>query len=48
VLCSEIHRLIYSIQNKEQLPEQWKESIIVLFMKRMIKVTSNYGWISLV
>jgi hypothetical protein len=28
-LCSEIHRLIRSIWNKEELPQQWKESIIV-------------------
>jgi len=26
---SEIHKLIYSIWNKEELPEKWKESIIV-------------------
>jgi hypothetical protein len=24
-ICSEIHRLINSICNKEELPEQWKE-----------------------
>jgi hypothetical protein len=29
ILCSEVHRLIYSIWNKEELPQQWKESIIV-------------------
>jgi hypothetical protein len=28
-LYSEIHRLICSIWNKEELPQQWKESIIV-------------------
>jgi hypothetical protein len=28
-LCSEIHRLICCIWNKEELPQQWKESIIV-------------------
>ena len=27
---SEIHKLIISIWNKEELPEEWKESIIVL------------------
>jgi mannosyltransferase OCH1-like enzyme len=26
-LCSEIHKLIHSIWNKEELPQQWKESI---------------------
>jgi hypothetical protein len=25
----EIHKLIHSIWNKEELPQQWKESIIV-------------------
>jgi len=29
-LCSEIHRLFCSTWNKEELPQQWKESIIVL------------------
>jgi hypothetical protein len=33
-LCSEIHRLIYSIRNKEELPQQWKESIIVPIYKK--------------
>jgi hypothetical protein len=28
-LCPEIHKLICSIWNKEELPQQWKESIIV-------------------
>jgi hypothetical protein len=28
-LCSEIHRLICSIWNLEELPQQWKESIII-------------------
>ena len=28
-VCSEIHKLISSVWNKEQLPEQWKESVIV-------------------
>jgi hypothetical protein len=27
--CSEIHKLINSIWNKEELPEQLKESIII-------------------
>jgi hypothetical protein len=26
---SEIHKLIYSIRNEEDLPDQWKESIII-------------------
>jgi len=28
-LKSKIHKLIISIWNKEELPEEWKESIIV-------------------
>jgi hypothetical protein len=28
-LCYEMHKLICSIQNKEELPQQWKESIII-------------------
>jgi len=31
---SEIHKLINSIWNKEELPEEWKESIIVLMYKK--------------
>jgi hypothetical protein len=29
ILRSKFHKLIYSICNKEDLPDQWKESIIV-------------------
>jgi hypothetical protein len=32
-LWSEIHKLINSIRSKEELPDQWKESIIVLIYK---------------
>jgi hypothetical protein len=28
-LCTEVHKLICSIWNKEELPQQWKESMIV-------------------
>jgi hypothetical protein len=35
-ICSEIHKLINSIWNKEELPEQWKESIIVPIYRRVI------------
>jgi hypothetical protein len=31
-IISEIHTLIDSIWNKEELPEEWKESIIVLYL----------------
>jgi len=32
-ICSEIHKFINSISNKEELPEEWRESIIVPFYK---------------
>jgi hypothetical protein len=32
-LCSEIHKLINSIWNGEELPEQWKKCIIVHIYK---------------
>jgi hypothetical protein len=34
ILYSEIHRLICSIWNKEELPQQWKESIILPIYKK--------------
>jgi len=33
-LHSEIHKLINSIWNKEDLPQQWKESVIVPIYKK--------------
>jgi hypothetical protein len=33
-LCSEIHKIICSTWNKEELPQQWKESIIVPIHKK--------------
>jgi hypothetical protein len=48
ILLSEIHKLINSVWNKEELSDQWKESIIVLIQKRgVIKLTNNYRGISL-
>jgi hypothetical protein len=48
VLCSKIHKLIKSIWNKEKLPDQWKESIIVPVHKEGDKTdSSNYQGISL-
>jgi hypothetical protein len=38
-LRSEIHKLIKLIWNKEELPHQWKESIVVPIHKRVIKLT---------
>jgi hypothetical protein len=40
-LCSEIHRLICCIWNKEELPQQWKESIIVQIYKKGDKNDCN-------
>jgi hypothetical protein len=48
-LLSAIHKLINPIWNKEELPNQWKESLIVPFHKKGDKTDSNnYGGISLV
>jgi hypothetical protein len=44
-LCYEIHRLNCSIWNKEGLPQQWKESIIVPIYKKTD--CNNYRGISL-
>jgi hypothetical protein len=33
-ICSEISKLFNSVWNKEELPEEWKESIIVLIYKK--------------
>jgi hypothetical protein len=34
IFPSEIHKLIISIWNKEELPEEWKESVIVPIYKK--------------
>jgi hypothetical protein len=39
ILLSAIHKLINSVWNKEELPDQWKESIIVPIHNRVIKLT---------
>jgi hypothetical protein len=45
---SEIHKLINSIWNKEELPEKWKESIFVPIYKKGDKTDcTNYRGISL-
>ena len=47
-ICSEIHKLSISTWNKEKLPEEWKESIIVRIYKKGDKTDcSNYRGISL-
>jgi hypothetical protein len=38
ILYSEIHRLTCSIWNKEELPQQWKESVIVPIYKKGDKI----------
>ena len=44
----EIHKLIYSIWNEEELPEEWKESIILPVYKKGDKTDcSNYRGLSL-
>jgi hypothetical protein len=44
---SETHKLINSIWNKEELPEEWKESIIVSTYKKGVTTDcSNYRDIS--
>jgi hypothetical protein len=40
-LYSELHRLICSIWNKEELPQQWKEFIIVPIYKKSDKTDCN-------
>jgi hypothetical protein len=46
--CFEIHKLIHSVRNKEELPQQWKESIIVPIYENSDKTDySNYRGISL-
>jgi hypothetical protein len=40
-LLSVIHKLINNIWNKEELPDQQKESIIVLFHRKDVKTAYN-------
>jgi hypothetical protein len=48
IIRSEIHKLIISIWNKEELPGKWKESVIVPIYKKGDKTDcSNYRGISL-
>jgi hypothetical protein len=48
MLMSAIHKLINSVWNKEELPDQWKESIVVPIYKKGDKTgCNNYRGISL-
>jgi hypothetical protein len=40
-ISCEIHKLIISMWNKEELPEEWKESIIVPIYKKGDKTDRN-------
>jgi hypothetical protein len=40
-LCSEIHKLISSVWNEEELPQQWKVSIIIPIHKKGDKTDYN-------
>jgi hypothetical protein len=45
ILLSAIHRLINSVWNKDELPDQWKESIIIPVHKKGDKTDcNNYCW----
>ena len=47
-ICCEIHKLIIATWNKEELPDEWKESIIVPIYKKGDKTDcNNYRGISL-
>jgi hypothetical protein len=49
ILLSAIHKLINSVWNKEELPDQWKESIIVPIHKKGDRTDfNNYHGMSLI
>jgi len=47
-VCSEIHKLVNSVWNKEELPEQWKELVTLpIYEKADETGCSNYWGLSL-
>ena len=47
-ICFEVHKCINSVWNQEELPEQWKESVILPIYDRGGKTNcSNYRGVSL-
>jgi hypothetical protein len=42
ILLSAIHKLVTSVWNKEELPDQWKEAIIVLVHRKGDKTFIQY------
>jgi hypothetical protein len=47
IVCSKIHKLINSVWNTEELPDQWNESTIVPVHKKGFKTDcSNYRGVS--
>jgi hypothetical protein len=48
IICFEIYKLINSIWNKEELPEEWKDSIIAPIYNKCDKTDySDYSGVSL-
>jgi hypothetical protein len=48
MLLSAIHKVVHSVWNKEELPDQWKESVIVPIHRKGDKTDcNNYQGISL-
>ena len=43
----EIHNLIHSLWNEEELPEQWKDLIVVPLYKKCVKTYTTYRSMSL-
>jgi hypothetical protein len=41
-MCSEIHKPVHSVWNKQASPEQWKESIVVPVYKKGDKTDCSY------